>query len=163
MAKSKKPLSLVIRILNDNSYKQEVQLLVSTFKRWKIRFRNAAFTGLLKQLVTKINNFHKQFAEPICTGYTKFSATGSTRSLDDILNKTLHLFCQVQQQFSVGHLVHHLFVMQSCLARLRTFYKAILVYLVEHIEATGQLKSRLRSRCKLTLQNNNITWSSSDT
>lgn len=133
-------LDRIISLLHDDNYKSELIAFRRSYQRLKIRLRNNRLNGQLKQLRTLISRLEVAFPVKLFEKLKKNELNRKTsaillsyisqfiRRLDDILQKSIVIYCKSQPHFRVGHLVQHYLVVRASLARLTFCFKALLVY-----------------------------------
>lgn len=134
-------LTKLSSLIGDKFIKDECRIYRLAYRRLASRFRNNIFVSKLKQVITfnkKLQtNFKPELFQSIKKKLYKKNQNIENllniiidliKFLDQYLDLTLDIYCQAQTQLKVGHLVHHLIVITSSIARLRICHKAILVY-----------------------------------
>lgn len=142
----KYPLRQIEILLNDKDFKWELTAYKRAYQRLRVRLRNSNPIAKLKVIILANRKLSFDFPVALFQSYQRSieNNTGKKRAkslrrlkiltaqlvkfIDETLDKTVQTYCGTQSQFKVGHLVHHWIVLRSSIARLRIFYKALLVY-----------------------------------
>lgn len=136
----------IANILQDNSFSSECTIFKKSYLRLRVRLRNNIFVSKLKQISNSIALFRSKFQPKLFRSYrdsakvfiseskkTQLNSFLNTisdliESCDKITTNILYVYSSTQAQLSVGHLIHHLIVIRSSLARLQICFKGVLVY-----------------------------------
>lgn len=139
-------LDQIVSILNDDSFSSEINIFTKSYVRLKTRLRNNTYIASLKQTVVILKRFQEQLPPQLLYSYRDWlisfkgkkkqsalknfnqSLIDFTHRANKIVDKTLLLYSLTQAQLTVGHLVHHLIVISSSLARIRVLFRALAVY-----------------------------------
>lgn len=165
----------VIRLINqiaaltdDKDFKLEFKAFKSAFQRLKVRLRNNQLIAHLKQLAFSTRKLQNEFSAEVTKTYVNqlINSDGKKREkhlkslrtyiqnfieyLDNLLGQTLFVYGYTQPHFRVGHLIHHLIVLRTCISRYRICMKALLVYccdLYTEITNLNLIESALSKDC----------------
>lgn len=146
MSKFHQNIKLIVNILKDNSYRDEIILLNKSYCRLRVRFRNNKFVSNIKHVTKLVNNFEQRFKPKIfesllskyseCVGKAKKSTIKLiklelkelTEQTNKIIDTILFLYAISQAWLNVGHLSQYLIAIRCALARLRVVIKALNYY-----------------------------------
>lgn len=121
-------------LMNDESLKQELAAYNGALQRLKIRLRNNLLIAQLKQVVRISKELRRNFSRRLLMHgdlkgkklikFVKDLILFADKSLD----KMLQVYSYTQAHMRIGHLIQHLILVRTSLARVRICFKAILVY-----------------------------------
>lgn len=140
----------LISLLDDADFRSELRLYRKAYQRFKVRFRNNAFTGQLKQLANMTKSLQRSYSVDLLKSYNnKLAAIEGNEnkkkrqhtikvylkflhqmigSIEKLIDKTLNIYAQTAPRLRVGHLAHHFIVVRTSIARIRICMKALLIY-----------------------------------
>lgn len=136
-------------LLDEPKLLEEMRAYRCTYTRLKTRLRNNQFVAKLKHLNTM--NRRLKSKNPVNFKTESFMLE-FVEYIDQLLDKTLHVFVSVQPYLRVGHLVHHLIMIKTTIARLRIYYKAMLVYACDIITSLPNTSSQEKALLLLEKQ-----------
>lgn len=158
MDELKRLLGQLTNLIGDADFKQELKAYRGAFQRLKIRLRNCPFTAKLKQLKTYTRQLETQFSVELLQTYGRQITQSQGKKqkhalecleklicqlikfIDRTLDQTIYIYCHTQLHFKIGHLIHHLIMIRSTIARVRVCLKALLVYASDLIMELSQHK-----------------------
>lgn len=167
----------IVSLLDEETFKWEIRAYKRAYQRLKIRFRNNFIIASLKQIVVGLKDLETKLPSELfkklgdranqltdltkrrkCLGHIRKITAQLIKSLDDVLDKSIHVYSKSQSQLRVGHLVHHWIVIRTSLARIRIFLKALLVYASDlyFLLAFSQLTEPTKEEVEEILKKNDI-------
>lgn len=128
-------------LLEDDAFRRELVTYKCALQRLRVRLRNNVFIAQLKSVNSILKKIRESFPPKVIKHHHEASKKSkSARSnlvkllkqfiefLDDSLDTMLQVYCSSQRHIRVGHLIQHLILIRSSLARIRLCFKALLIH-----------------------------------